>query len=382
MENTPKVPTTIQSNTLTLSRSNFTVPQRRILFAIVETLSPYLRSDLDFKKGKEISYQTALDDLGKIIYKACDLSTADNYGELRTALLQLEDKKYFIETEDFELRTRLILQSKFKKRSEYIEIVINTDLFDVLLDLKKGYTLYQTKVALSFTSIYAMKLYELIAKWRNAPKFYIDIDELRRMTDTHGKYMQVADFKKNVLDVARAQLNASDVTDLRFKYTEKKFGKRITGFDITLIKTENSHDHIEVTTPPPSLRWDFRKDLIDNFAHYGIVAKGETAKTIKAYQAKFGEHRLAQDLENFAKLAEKNNARIVPAYIMSCFKKGLNAPIKTSGVATPGSYEKYEKEAWEMTKEERVAHAMKVRAENDNNNSMKPIADLFPHLVK
>jgi hypothetical protein len=35
-----------------------------------------------------------------------------------------------------------------------------------------------------------------------------------------------------------------------------------------------------------------------------------------------------------------------------------------------------------MTKEERVAHAMKVRAENDNNNSMKPIADLFPHLVK
>jgi plasmid replication initiation protein len=379
------ITTTVQSNVITLSRSNFTVPQRRILFAIIETLSPYMRESLGFGHGKEISYQTALDNIGRITYRASDLSRPENYGELRTALIQLEDKKYFIETEEFELRTRLVLQSKFMKRSEYIELVINTELFDILLDLSKGYTLYQTKVALSFTSIYAMKIYEVLAKWRASPKFYISIDELRRLTDTHVKYTKANDFKKNVLDLAKEQLDASDITDLRFKYIEKKQGKRIVGFDFIVIKTDKSHEHEkQITTNAPSLRWDFRKSLIDNFAIYSIVVKGETANTIKAYQAKFGEHKLAQDLENFAKLAEKNKARSVPAYIMSCFKKGMNpspAPVATTPQAA-GVHQNYEKEPWEMTKEERVAYAMKKRAENDSEDGLKTIADLFGNLKK
>jgi plasmid replication initiation protein len=341
-----------------------------------------LRENLGFGHGKEISYQTALDNIGRITYRASDLSRPENYGELRTALIQLEDKKYFIETEEFELRTRLVLQSKFMKRSEYIELVINTELFDILLDLSKGYTLYQTKVALSFTSIYAMKIYEVLAKWRASPKFYISIDELRRLTDTHVKYTKANDFKKNVLDLAKEQLDASDITDLRFKYIEKKQGKRIVGFDFIVIKTDKSHEHEkQITANAPSLRWDFRKSLIDNFAIYSIVVKGETANIIKAYQAKFGEHKLAQDLENFAKLAEKNNARSIPAYIMSCFKKGLVAP-QGSTVGTPGSRQNIEKEPWEMSKEERIAHAMKVRAESDSTVGLKKIADIFGNLEK
>ena len=50
---------TVQSNSLTLSRSNFTVPQRRILYAIIETLSPYLRADLSLKNGREVKYTQA-----------------------------------------------------------------------------------------------------------------------------------------------------------------------------------------------------------------------------------------------------------------------------------------------------------------------------------
>ena len=115
------------------------------------------------------------------------------------------------------------------------------------------------------------------------------------------------------------------------------------------------------------------------------MVKGETANTIKAYQAKYGEHKLAQDLENFAKLAEKNKARSIPAYIMSCFKKGMN-PSPASAVTTPqapaGVHKNYEKEPWEMNKEERVAHAMKKRAESDSEDGLKTIVDLFGNLKK
>jgi hypothetical protein len=232
-----------------------------------------------------------------------------------------------------------------------------------------------------------MKIYELIAKWRNNTKFYVGIDELRRLTDTHGKYSMIKQFKERILDTAKEQLDQSDITDLRFKYKEKKQGKRIIGFDFIVIKTDKSHEYEkQITVNSPSLRWDFKKSLIDNFAIYGIIAKGETANTIKAYQAKFGEHKLAQDLENFAKLAGKNKARSVPAYIMSCFKKGMNptpeaglkTPQATSGIA--GIHKNYEKEPWEMNKEERVAYALKKRAENDSDTGLKTIADLFGNL--
>ena len=379
--------TTVQSNIITLSRSNFTVPQRRVLFAIIETIAPYLREDMGLKRGREQSYEQGFIDISRIIYKASDICRPELYGELRTALNQLKSKNYFIETKDLSYGSSLILKYKFDTRSEYLTLTIDKELYEMCIDLSQGYTLYQTQVALSFTSTYAMKVYEILAKWRNVPKFYIEIDELRRLTNTQTKYLLASDLKKRVLDGSKEQLDQSDITDLRFKYKEKKQGKRIIGFDIIIIKTDKSHEYEkQITVNAPSLRWDFKKSLIDNFAIYGIVAKGETAKTIKAYQAKFGEHKLAQDLVNFAKLAEKNKARSIPAYIMSCFKKGMDpspAPgVTTTPQTTAGVHQNYEKEPWEMSKQERIDHAMKKRAENDSDAGLKTIGDLFGNLKK
>ena len=101
---------TVQSNSLTLSRSNFTVPQRRILYAIIETLSPYLRADLSLKNGREVKYTQAFEDLARVVYKASDICRPDDFGELRKALEQLKDKSVFVETEDWEIYSSLILQ--------------------------------------------------------------------------------------------------------------------------------------------------------------------------------------------------------------------------------------------------------------------------------
>lgn len=84
------------------------------------------------------------------------------------------------------------------------------------------------------------------------------------------------------------------------------------------------------------------------------------------------------------KLAEKNKAHSIPAYIMSCFKKSMN-PTAVPGVTPPpqapaGVHQNYEKELWEINKEERVAHAMKKRAESDSDPGLKTIADLFGNL--
>ena len=48
--------------------------------------------------------------------------------------------------------------------------------------------------------------------------------------------------------------------------------------------------------------------------------------------------------------------------------------------APAGVHQNYEKEHWEMNKEERVAHAMKKRVESDSDAGPKTIADLFGNL--
>lgn len=366
-----KTSLTVQSNALTLSRTNFTVPQRRILYAIVETLSPYLRADLSLKHGREVKYTQAFEDLARIVYKASDICRPEDFGELRKALEQLKDKSVFVETEDWEIYTSLILQYKFPKRSEFIQMDLNTEMYGILLDLNKGYTLYQTKIALSFTSIYAMKMYEIVAKWRSSPKFYIALDELRRLTDTQRKYNQIKDFKDNVLDVAKAQLNASEITDLRFKYKEKKEGRTIVGFEITVIKTENAHEFIEVEKAnTPSLRWNFSKDLLENFASYGVNLKGKNLDLIVRYQATFGEKKLIEELEYYSnKAVGKAN---IPAYIISCFKKALDQPqvtqqIQPTTIPKPigsiiSEVNLANKEVWEMTPAEKKEYIAKKRA--------------------
>jgi plasmid replication initiation protein len=355
----------IQSNQITLSKSNFTVPQKRILHAIVETISPILKAGLDQRKGKEVSIQMAFDELCKITYKASDLGTHNNYGEIRTALLQLEDRKYFLETEDSEIRTRLILRSEFKKKSEYINITIDQVLFGMLMDLTKGYTIFQTKVALSFTSIYAMKLYELIAKWRNEPKFYISIDELRRLTDTQEKYLKANDFKKNVLDISKNQMDNLEITDLTFTYKEIKKSRSIVGFEIYPNKTKYSHESQNTRkNNPVSLLWDFDKDLIENFNKYDLIVKGKNLDLMRELKKKIGERMLAEEIHRIAAYAKINNKS--NGYVINSLKKLLDfSPVIADIV--------------ELTPEQRKLHAENYRLEE--SRGAISIGELLSNLI-
>jgi len=359
---------TAQSNQITLSRSNFTVPQRRILYAIIETISPFLKNGISKKCGREVSYQLGFFDISKIVYKASDLSRADDYDELRKALEQLKNKNFFLNTKDMSFGSSLILKYKFDRRSEYVELAIDEELYNLCLDLNNGYTLYQTKVALSFTSVYAMKMYEILSNHRSSKTFSIGLVELRRLTNTENKYVMIKQFKERVLGIAKSQLDASDITDLKFKYKEKKKGKEIVGFDITIIKTDQSHEHEKfLSDNAPSLRWDFSKPLLENFESYGIVLKGQNAELIKQCKARFGERGVAERLAQFAKIGEtKNN---LAAYVISCFKNELDPNLsKKEAVSIPkipqpiGSIIAQEKEVWEMSDAEKREYIAQKRA--------------------
>ena len=330
----------VVSNRMILARSSFSVPQRKVLAAVIESAAPYLRNEISKAKGKELEYEVGVLDTSKIRYKARDICRPEDYGELRKALEELTDRKTtVIETEDRYIYSRLVLKAVFEPRSEEFEILIDTELFGLLFDLSTGYTTYQTRVILSFSSIYAMRIYEVLAKWRGKKNFYVSVDELRRLTDTEDKYPQTFDLKKRVLDTAKTLLDTSEITDLRFDYKERKKGRKVVGFDFYVHKTEHAHDFVNKKLQVVSLRWDFSKEMIDNFKAFGLVGlKGKNLETVKALKTLLGEKKLAAEIERIhAYAAEKTNPI---GYIITSLKNALlsNQPEKTTG--THGQHEK------------------------------------------
>lgn len=331
---------TIQSNKITLGRTNFSLMQKRIILAIVESVSPHLKKSINKEPGREVSFQPLLyNDISKIKYKASDLGVdKTNYDQIRNALETLTEKKLFIETKEMEMSTRFILKWKFEKRSRYFEVTIDQELFQFLLiDPKSGYTTFQTKVALSLGSIYASKIYELLAMWRNVDTFNITIAELRRLTDTQDKYLKYDNFKKRVLEVAKQQLEESNDTDLKFDYKELKKGENRL-FKFFIYKTKNAHDSIGAKTAkenPPSLRWNFSDKFIAKIKAYGIEVKGRNYDLFVSLGKKIGEDILLEEIERIHSYAQ-NNAN-PKAYLIKSLKNLLVMPVEIDFKAPTGT---------------------------------------------
>jgi plasmid replication initiation protein len=82
----------------------------------------------------------------------------------------------------------------------------------------------------SLTSGYAVRLYELLIAWRSTGKTPIfEVASFREQLGLGAnEYKTMSDFKKRVLDLALAQINAH--TDITVTYEQHKRGRVIVGF--------------------------------------------------------------------------------------------------------------------------------------------------------
>lgn len=111
-----------------------------------------------------------------------------------------------------------------------IHLLFHADLIPLITRLEKNFTSYDIAQVSKLTSTYALRLYELLMKWKNVGKTEkIDLMFFRQMLGIEeNQYKAMKDFKKVVLDVAIAQIN--ERTDIFVDYEQHKKGRTITGF--------------------------------------------------------------------------------------------------------------------------------------------------------
>lgn len=94
--------------------------------------------------------------------------------------------------------------------------------------INNPFTKYQLKHVSELTSIYAIRLYELMIKWRDTG--ITQPYELTKLREILGiephEYPKMCDFKKRVLDQAIEQI--SEHTDIKASYDQVKTGRTIT----------------------------------------------------------------------------------------------------------------------------------------------------------
>lgn len=108
-----------------------------------------------------------------------------------------------------------------------------SDVVPLITRLESHFTSYEIAEVANLTSIYAIRLYELIIQWRdNGVTQRYKIDDLRQKLGVEPEqYKTMSNLKAKVLDRAIKQINQH--TDITVKYEQHKTGRKITAMSFT-----------------------------------------------------------------------------------------------------------------------------------------------------
>lgn len=123
-----------------------------------------------------------------------------------------------------------------------IKILFTKELIPFISELERNFTKYYIRDTAKMTSVYAIRLYELIIAWRSCHKTPIfEIEAFRNKLGVEpNEYSRMADLKKRVLDIAVDQIN--ELSNIRIKVMQHKKGRTITGFSFTFTEVEPVRD--------------------------------------------------------------------------------------------------------------------------------------------
>ena len=174
------------------------------------------------------------------------------YRDLKTASERLFERKIRIQLDNGkELLTRFVQSVIFDPDAGAVNIRFATDIYPYLSELEKNFTKYRLANIVQLTSVYAVRLYELLICWlgQGLHNKEFDIDDFRRLMGIDDKYSQFGELKKRVIVPALEQIN--EFTDHEIRVSYRKVGRtfRFIRFSFN-VKDREKSKAIETTTKP------------------------------------------------------------------------------------------------------------------------------------
>ena len=222
-----------QSYVFTMAKYDFTIYEKRIMYRLVELA----QSEIEGYKMADHMYQIEPKTLGgRIIQMPVSAilrnETDKNYEIAKKAFKSLARKG--VEYEDDKIWTfvNIITNPRIKKGEGVARFEVCDEIWKCILNFTHGYKKYELVTAMSFKSVYSMRFYELLSGQKEPLSFCVE--DLRNRFGLKSKYKRADDFKKNVLDVAKKELDEN--SPYSFTYDELTIpsrgrnGYKVTGY--------------------------------------------------------------------------------------------------------------------------------------------------------
>jgi len=161
-----------------------------------------------------------------------------HYDEIREAASKLADKSFEIETTTSSGKRKwekypLMASCRYEDGEGYIRAKFNEETKPLLLNITENFTTAQFKMFMNIKSYYGYRLYWFLKQYEDFGSRIFFVDELKTMLGLDKKYQRYNDFKRFVIDAARADLKK---TDMPFSYEEVRKGRKVIKLKFSIIK--------------------------------------------------------------------------------------------------------------------------------------------------
>ena len=322
-----------QSRPLIEACKQFDLNEGRLFYLGLMELKPQLSDGNGQAEFEKIVIPTA--DVIKLFG-----GNASYYTKLRPIARKLRGRGITVKEGDESFHDISIFRNmQFDKKLGGLVIHFNDDMRPYILELQgKPYTRIAAKTIFSLSSMYAIRLMELMLDYQNIPTFRkshvirrsIDVAELRfycGIGDT--KYRKVTDFTKNVVQKPCAEINASTPYEIEFAVIRE--GRNVRGYSFVM-RTPVHEDEVDTVEQIVEIKQTERLEkarragrLIDspNADLYELLISYGVGKIIARRLVKnYARERI---VNNIRYAIEKSNVKKMGAYVRIAIEKDYAA---------------------------------------------------------
>lgn len=216
-----------KSNDLIVASYSLTRNEQRLLLACISQIDSRPEAATVTVKDEFVVTTTQL----KELYK--DTSKNNAYRDLKIVSDTLFDREVTIALDDNQtLRTRFVSSVLFQPNDGQITITFAQKILPYLTQLKRNFTRYRLADTVELSSIYAIRLYELIVCWQGQNKWSetLELAEFRYMMGCEDKYKQFGQLRQSVIEKAIDQVNENTSYHVSVEYNKVRHTHRSVTF--------------------------------------------------------------------------------------------------------------------------------------------------------
>ena len=195
------------------ARYNLTVNQQKIIAYVVSKIKP---TDKEFTK-----YEISIQDFCAV----CGIDKAYFYSEIKEIIDNLDNKAFWVETEEKIFKFRWFSEVEIIKGSGKINIILNSKIKNYLLELQENFTQYELYNILALKGKYSIRLYEWFKSYSFMKEKKIELEKLKHILEAE-KYKEFKAFRRRVIEPAIKEI--CNYTDLEVSYERVTTGRIVT----------------------------------------------------------------------------------------------------------------------------------------------------------